>query len=103
MRFLTTLRKPAQSRAQYNYSTAVTHINLVHYLGKNAPGLINCAACPVINSNSKNSNVQCYGTYLAISYIICFVNMQVRFVKDVKERKRILQACHSDTTSGHLG
>ena len=41
--------------------------------------------------------------YVPSYYIICFVNMQVRFVKDVKERKRILQACHSDTTSGHLG
>ena len=37
------------------------------------------------------------------NYIVCFVNMQVRYVKDVEERKKILEACHSDTMSGHLG
>ena len=28
--------------------------------------------------------------------------MQVRFIRDIKERQRILQTCHSDVTSGHL-
>ena len=28
---------------------------------------------------------------------------QVRFVTDTKERLRILESCHSDVTSGHMG
>lgn len=29
--------------------------------------------------------------------------LQVRFIKDVEERQRIVTVCHSDPTSGHFG
>ena len=36
------------------------------------------------------------------TYVAIFLE-QVRFVKDTEERQRILNACHCDNTSGHLG
>ena len=29
--------------------------------------------------------------------------MQVRFILSIKERLQIMQSCHSDPTSGHMG
>lgn len=36
-------------------------------------------------------------------YSTTFVCMQVRVVTSIEDRKRILQSCHSDPTSGHFG
>ena len=37
-------------------------------------------------------------TYLTLN--VCF---QVKLITSVEDQKRILQSCHSDSTSGHFG
>ena len=42
--------------------------------------------------------------YVAISFLNLHVQVQqVRYIRERKEQLRIVQACHGDQTSGHLG